>query len=244
MRRIPRVQRNGRFTPHFEFLSGVAQAMSDQAVERASNGTTLQIGSGVLLRMPRMSDADEFIDLMYASRRLHRRCVTPPLDAERYREYVQKSRASDFLGMLVCRVADERILGVYNLSQIVFGPFQNAYLGYYVGAAFSQQGYMREAMQLVLRHAFRGLGLHRLEANIQPENTRSIRLVERSGFEREGFSPRYLKIGNRWRDHERWAIRKETWRAVVAISPGLLDEESSQLAPTSPRNRIRPICEF
>ena len=72
---------------------------------------------------------------------------------------------------------------------------------------------MREAMDLLLREAFTELGLHRLEANIQPGNERSIALAKRAGFELEGFSPRYLKIGGRWRDHERWAIRAETWRA-------------------------------
>jgi [ribosomal protein S5]-alanine N-acetyltransferase len=67
-------------------------------------------------------------------------------------------------------------------------------------------------MHLVLREAFTRLDLHRLEANIQPANARSIALAKRCGFALEGFSPRYLKIGGRWRDHERWAIRKETWR--------------------------------
>jgi ribosomal-protein-alanine N-acetyltransferase len=68
-------------------------------------------------------------------------------------------------------------------------------------------------MQLVLREAFRPLGLHRLEANIQPGNTASIALAKRRGFELEGFSPRYLKVGDRWRDHEHWAITKERWQA-------------------------------
>jgi ribosomal-protein-alanine N-acetyltransferase len=70
---------------------------------------------------------------------------------------------------------------------------------------------MTEGLTLVLRHAFRRLGLHRLEPNIQPENLASRRLVRRLGFRKEGFSPRYLKIAGRWRDHERWAIVRETW---------------------------------
>ena len=72
---------------------------------------------------------------------------------------------------------------------------------------------MTEALALVLRHAFHALGLHRIEANIQPGNHRSIALVRRLGFAREGYSPRYLKIGGRWKDHERWAITREAWRA-------------------------------
>jgi ribosomal-protein-alanine N-acetyltransferase len=70
---------------------------------------------------------------------------------------------------------------------------------------------MRAALGLAVRMAFTELKLHRLEANIQPGNAASIALAARCGFAREGFSPRYLKIAGRWRDHERWAIRRETW---------------------------------
>jgi ribosomal-protein-alanine N-acetyltransferase len=100
-----------------------------------------------------------------------------------------------------------------NLNQIYRGGFQGAYLGYYVGAPFAGQGYMREAMQLILRYAFERLKLHRLEANIQPGNSASLALVKRAGFIREGYSRRYLRIGRRWRDHERWAIIAEDWKA-------------------------------
>jgi ribosomal-protein-alanine N-acetyltransferase len=65
---------------------------------------------------------------------------------------------------------------------------------------------MREALEAIVRHAFRVMKLHRLEANIQPGNRASIALAKSCGFRKEGFSPRYLKIGGRWRDHERWAI--------------------------------------
>jgi ribosomal-protein-alanine N-acetyltransferase len=65
---------------------------------------------------------------------------------------------------------------------------------------------MKEGLRLVLRYAFRELKLHRLEANIQPDNIPSLALVKSCGFRKEGLSPRYLKINGEWRDHERWAI--------------------------------------
>ena len=79
-------------------------------------------------------------------------------------------------------------------------------------APYARRGYMTEALALVLRRAFGPLRLHRVEANIQPGNRASIALVRRAGFRREGLSRRYLKIGGRWRDHERWALTVEEWR--------------------------------
>lgn len=102
-------------------------------------------------------------------------------------------------------------MGAVNLSQIFRGGFQNCYMGYQIGGPFAGQGYMGEALHLALGHAFHTLGLHRVEANVQPENTASIALVKRVGFRLEGYSPRYLKIGGRWRDHARWAILREEW---------------------------------
>ena len=104
------------------------------------------------------------------------------------------------------------MVGVINVSQIFRGPFRSAYLGFYAFAPHAGDGYMTEGLGLVLRHAFGPMKLHRLEANIQPANGRSIALVKRCGFRLEGFSPRYLKIGGRWRDHERWAILAEETR--------------------------------
>ena len=112
---------------------------------------------------------------------------------------------------LICPAGDAEVAGTITLSQIFRKSFQNAYLGYMLGAEFTGRGYMTEAVGLVLRFAFNDLKLHRIEANVQPTNLPSIRVLERSGFTREGFSRRYLKIGGRWRDHERWAIIAEDW---------------------------------
>jgi ribosomal-protein-alanine N-acetyltransferase len=166
----------------------------------------------VYLRAPNRADQREFLALMRASRSFHRPWASAPTDEERFAAYLADSRRPDFEAMLVCRSEDRAIVGFFNLSQIARGSLQSAYLGYAAGKPFARQGYMREGIELVLRRAFLNLRLHRVEANIQPGNRASIALAKGAGFRREGFSPRYLKIGGRWRDHERWAILAEEWR--------------------------------
>jgi ribosomal-protein-alanine N-acetyltransferase len=166
----------------------------------------------VYLRSPERADRAEFVALMRASRAFHRPWATAPTDDEAFEAYLVDSRRHDFEAMLACRREDRAILGFFNLSHITRGSLQSAYLGYAVASVYANQGYMREGIDLVLREAFLNLRLHRIEANIQPGNHASIALARRAGFSREGFSPRYLKIGGRWRDHERWAILAEDWR--------------------------------
>jgi [ribosomal protein S5]-alanine N-acetyltransferase len=181
----------------------------------------------VYLRAPLAADADEFVSLMVASRGFHRPWATAPIDSERFAAYLSDSRRTDFEAMLVCRRTDLAILGFFNLSQIVRRSLQSAYLGYAVGQPFAGQGYMREGIQLVLRHAFAELRLHRIEVNIQPANEASIALARGAGFRREGFSPRYLKIAGRWRDHERWAILADDWRARASELAQVTGPEST-----------------
>jgi ribosomal-protein-alanine N-acetyltransferase len=169
----------------------------------------------VYLRPPVRADQAEFVALMRSSRSFHRPWASAPTDEERFAAYLADGRRPDFEAMLVCRQHDRAIIGFFNLSQITRGYLQSAYLGYAVGKPFARQGYMREGLELVLRHAFLTLRLHRIEANIQPGNHASLSLARGAGFRREGFSPRYLKIGGRWRDHERWAILVDDWRSRV-----------------------------
>jgi ribosomal-protein-alanine N-acetyltransferase len=178
---------------------------------------TLRQGARVLLRHPREVDAEEFIALALSSRRFHAGWVTPPFSLEQFAAYLRHSRADHFEALLIARRGDRALLGSINLSEIVRGNFQSAYLGYWIGAAHARQGYMREGLALAIDHAFKFHRLHRLEANIQPINTASIRLVDSLGFRLEGLSPKYLKIGGRWRDHERWSILSEEWRGAPVL---------------------------
>jgi ribosomal-protein-alanine N-acetyltransferase len=171
-----------------------------------SERAAVAVGERTYVRQARERDANEFVELMRASRELHEPWSYPPAQTDEFRGLVERARADDFELLLLCRRGDDVILGFFNLSQIFRGPFLNAYLGYAIGQPYARQGYMAEGIELVLRYAFETLGLHRLEANIQPGNEASIALAKHAGFRLEGFSPRYLKIDGRWRDHERWAI--------------------------------------
>jgi ribosomal-protein-alanine N-acetyltransferase len=165
----------------------------------------------VYIRAPQRADEEQFTSSMRASRSFHRPWASAPTDTDRFLAYLEDNARPDFEAFLVCRFADDAIVGFFNISQIARGSLQSAYLGYAAAQKYAGQGYMREGLELVLRVAFLDLRLHRLEANIQPGNQVSIALAQGAGFKREGFSPRYLKISGRWRDHERWALLAEDW---------------------------------
>jgi [ribosomal protein S5]-alanine N-acetyltransferase len=168
------------------------------------------------IRLLAREDRQEFLALARHSHRLHRPWTYPPERADQFDELYSRSRRDDFLCLLSYRLETGEIAGVFTISQIVRGAFQSAYLGYYAHEAHAGQGLMREALEQVLDHAFNVVGLHRIEANIQPGNAPSIALARGAGFRLEGFSPRYLLIGGQWRDHERYAITADERAAAKA----------------------------
>ena len=171
-------------------------------------------GRRVILRSPEECDRDAFLSLNRASSRFHRGFVPAPVKSAEFDAYLERNQQCSHRCFLICRRNDRVLLGAINLGHIIRGSLHSAFLGYYIGAPFAREGYMTEALQLMLRYAFEGLKLHRLEANIQPGNVASIALAQRAGFQNEGFSRGYLRIRGRWRDHQRWAILAEDWRAM------------------------------
>jgi ribosomal-protein-alanine N-acetyltransferase len=139
--------------------------------------------------------------------------VYPPTTPAEYDRLLERQATDEFAGFLLFLRTEDELVGMCNLSQIFRGNLKSAYVGFGAIKGYGGKGYMREGVGLVISRAFGELRLHRLEANIQPGNERSKRLVRSLGFTKEGYSERYLKIGGRWRDHERWAIRTETWRS-------------------------------
>jgi ribosomal-protein-alanine N-acetyltransferase len=165
----------------------------------------------VYLRRPVASDLNELTERYRGSRQLFRGVASIKFGRESFNEMLSSADSKTKQSFMICRAEDGAIVGTITLSQIFQKAFQNAYLGYQLFGGFTGNGYMTEAVELVLRYAFEDLGLHRVEANVQPGNKPSIAVLDRSGFSKEGFSRRYLKIAGRWRDHERWALIKEDW---------------------------------
>jgi ribosomal-protein-alanine N-acetyltransferase len=105
----------------------------------------------------------------------------------------------------------DRFAGEINVSSIQRGPFQNAYVGYWIDEAMAGQSYIPEAAVLVFRFAFEELALHRLQVAIIPRNRPSHRVAEKLALRNEGTALRYLEINGVWEDHVRYAITSEEW---------------------------------
>ncbi len=172
-------------------------------------------GKKVYLRYPKASDFEEFIELNKSSVDFHKGLANPPKNKDAFDEFFAKNEQSANESFFICSIQTNEIAGSIGLSQIFRGGFQNAYLGYYLGEKFAGKGFATEAIALTLKFAFEDLKLHRIEANSQPHNLASIAVVKKNGFSIEGFSPKYLNIDGKWRDHERWAIIVENWSSEI-----------------------------
>ena len=160
---------------------------------------------------PQSSDAAEFVAAVQASRSLHQPWLSPADTPGRFAAYLERAARDDQAAFLLRHHLCGALVGYVNVDHIERGGAQSGYLGYGAFASHAGQGFMTRGLAAVLDIVFGDLGLHRVEANIQPANRRSIGLVRRLGFEKEGVSPGYLLVDGEWRDHERWALRAEGW---------------------------------
>ncbi|MGO9558667.1 MAG: GNAT family N-acetyltransferase [Acidimicrobiales bacterium] len=166
----------------------------------------------VSLSVPAAADAEEFISAVQASRSLHHPWVEPPDSAARYAAYLNHAARDDQAAFLLRHGSCGELVGYVNLNNIVHRSFQSAHLGYAAFASHAGRGLMSAGLSAVLDRVFSEMRLHRVEANIQPTNAPSIKLVRRLGFQKEGFSRAYLLVDGEWRDHERWALLRDQWR--------------------------------
>jgi ribosomal-protein-alanine N-acetyltransferase len=170
-------------------------------------------GDGVVLRAPQMADHPEWTALRAASRRF----LVPweptwPADdltrgafRRRIKRYAEDLRTDQAYPFFIFRTADDVLVGGLTLANIRRGVAQAGSLGYWVGAPFARRGYMSAAVAAVIPFAFGALRLHRVEAACIPTNAASMRLLEKAGFEREGYARQYLCINGAWQDHVLYA---------------------------------------
>jgi ribosomal-protein-alanine N-acetyltransferase len=166
-------------------------------------------GDGMTLRAPQMADFDEWARLREASRGF----LTPweptwPADdlsrgafRRRLKRYSEDQRSDQAYPFFIFRNEDQTLVGGLTLANIRRGVAQAGSLGYWVGAAYAGRGYMTAAVRAIIPFAFDTLKLHRVEAACIPANLPSIRLLEKTGFAREGYAREYLCINGLWQDH-------------------------------------------
>lgn len=156
------------------------------------------------------ADEQEFLQAVGRSAALHGDWVQAPAESETFHGLLEKCRGERNYSYLA-RASGGELVGCVNLNEVVRGAFHSTYLGFYAFEPMQGQGHMKVALSEVIGVAFGALRLHRVEANVQPDNERSLALVKSLGFRHEGFSPRYLRIADSWRDHERFAVTVEDW---------------------------------
>jgi ribosomal-protein-alanine N-acetyltransferase len=174
-------------------------------------------GQGVFLRAPQMADYSEWVALREASRDF----LTPweptwPADdltrasfRRRMKRYSEDQRSDLAYPLFIFRKSDGVLVGGLTLANVRRGCAQAGSLGYWMGAAYAGKGHMTAAVAAVLPFAFGTLRLHRVEAACIPANIASIRLLENTGFRREGFARQYLCIDGIWQDHLLYARLKD-----------------------------------
>ncbi|MEU5424722.1 GNAT family protein [Streptomyces olivoreticuli] len=165
--------------------------------------------SQIALRLLTAEDEARFIELARMSVDLHRPWVGTPRTSSEFSTYLARSDQATAVCMVVCFKERADLVGMININGIVRGPYQRGVLGYAAFLPYAGRGYMSTGVALAVHYAFDQLRLHRVEADIQPGNTASLRLVRQLGFRKEGVSPGFIKIDGVWCDHERWAITRE-----------------------------------
>ena len=168
----------------------------------------------VVLARVRRADAEELIALNRESVDYHEPWETAFKDQAAFDRWFERSLTGAHVLLIARERATNDVVGVINLNDIVTGALRGAYCGYWGYPRTGRRGLMTEALREAVRFGFEELGLHRIEANVQPDNARSIALARRVGFTKEGFSPRYLFLSGAWRDHERWAILADDRKAT------------------------------
>ncbi len=173
-------------------------------------------GDGLFLRPPQSSDYPAWAELRTRSREhltpwepvWARDDLTKSAYRRRLRHYASEARADLGHAFFIFDAETDQLTGGVSLSNVRRGVSQAATLGYWLGLPHTGRGVMTKAVQTLLPIAFQSLGLHRLDAAVQPANTASVRVLEKNGFQQEGLAREYLKINGAWQDHLLFGLLK------------------------------------
>jgi [ribosomal protein S5]-alanine N-acetyltransferase len=174
----------------------------------------------VYLRPPTEKDWREWAELRAASRAFLEPweptwpgdALSRPAYRRRFDQIVDEINGDTGYAFHIFRRGDHRLVGGITLSHVRRGVAQTGTLGYWVGLAFARQGFMTEAIEAVSDFAFDRLKLHRLEAACLPTNEPSRRVLQKTGFQQEGYARAYLRINGRWHDHLLFGLLDEDWK--------------------------------
>lgn len=163
----------------------------------------------VIIRRLTSSDREEFVTRVKSSAEFLHPWVYLPDIFDKFDSYLHRFDGVSAEIILICARETGRIVGTVSIGDIIMGPYRRATVGYNAFIDSARQGYMSAGFRLVFEFVFGELGLHRLEADIQPGNLPSLKFAERVGFRYEGYSPGFACINGVWKDHERWAITSD-----------------------------------
>jgi len=169
----------------------------------------------VHLERPTSSREREYLDACHRSRALHRGRIAAAAAPADYRDYLERTARRSQESFFVVTTAHGQLAGVVDILDIARNVTPVGRLAYFAFVPHAGSGLMREGVARVIDVAFRELDLARLDADIEPGNRRSRALVECLGFGRGSASPVQLKIGLRWREHERWTLLRAHWPALA-----------------------------
>jgi RimJ/RimL family protein N-acetyltransferase/GrpB-like predicted nucleotidyltransferase (UPF0157 family) len=165
----------------------------------------------IWLEKPDITKQAEFLAYTQQNESFHAPWTSAPKNVEEFSKYIEQHDGVNHCSFWI--LCPEGFVGVVNLSNIIRGCFQNAFLGYYGNEKFSKSGFMTAGIRLVLKEAFDVLKLHRIEASVQPDNVASIKILKKLDFAFESYSRNYLQINGKWCDHLKWALTDDAWRS-------------------------------
>lgn len=180
----------------------------------------MELERGIFIRPLQLLDADSLLQLRLRNRRFLE--PSEPIQKESHftlqaqkeilRHVEDSWRADLAYGFGVFLQETHSLIGRVNLSNVVRGAWQNCTIGYFLDQAFNGRGYMTQAVKLACQFAFEQAELHRVQAAVMPRNLPSIRVVEKAGFNYEGYAKYYLNINGKWEDHKLYSVTKEDWK--------------------------------